>query len=215
MSLRSVFYRFYDAISRYRIVSDTGVELKWIYFPTYKCCYLLETKRLHRFKHQLLNFPNFLPDQLVSSRLGFDLNLSPSNLVAYKKRVTKKRLNCSYRCGVTAKAKMKDKVLVAEKQLTLSRSSYPEVFLRKNVLRICNRFTREHPYRSVISIKFQSNFVEITLRQVGSPVNLLHIFRTPFSTYTSGWLLLSMLFFTLASFFQIDFREKFIIHIKF
>ena len=34
------------------------------------------------------------------------------------------------------------------------------------------------------------NFIEITLRHGCSPVNLLHIFRTPFTKNTSGWLLL-------------------------
>ena len=33
------------------------------------------------------------------------------------------------------------------------RSSYPEVFLEKGVLKICRKFTREHPCRSAISIK--------------------------------------------------------------
>ena len=36
---------------------------------------------------------------------------------------------------------------------------------------------------------FASNFIEITLRYGRSPVNLLHIFRTPFSKNTSTWLL--------------------------
>ena len=31
-------------------------------------------------------------------------------------------------------------------------------------------------------IKLQSNFIEITLRHGCSPVNLLHIFKTPFFT---------------------------------
>ena len=35
-----------------------------------------------------------------------------------------------------------------------------------------------------------SNFIEIALRHGYSPVNLLHIFRTPFPKSTSGWLLL-------------------------
>ena len=43
--------------------------------------------------------------------------------------------------------------------------------------------------RSVISIKLQSNFIEITLRRGCSTVNLLHIFRTPFPKNFSGWLL--------------------------
>ena len=63
---------------------------------------------------------------------------------------------------------------------TIYRSSYPEVFLRKVILEICSKFTGEHPCRSAISIKLQSNFIEITLRHGCSPVNLLHIFRTPF-----------------------------------
>ena len=36
------------------------------------------------------------------------------------------------------------------------------------------------PCRSVISIKLQSNFIQITFRHDCSPVNLLHIFRTSF-----------------------------------
>ena len=36
------------------------------------------------------------------------------------------------------------------------------------------------------------NFIEITLRHGCSPVNLLHIFRTPFPRNTSGWLLLKL-----------------------
>ena len=37
----------------------------------------------------------------------------------------------------------------------------------------------------------QSNFIEITLRHGCSPLNLLHIFRTPFPNNTSGRLHLS------------------------
>ena len=70
------------------------------------------------------------------------------------------------------------------------RSSHPEVFLRKGVLKICSKFTAEHPCRSVISIKLQSNFIEITLRHGYSPVNLLHIFRIPFTKNTFGGLIL-------------------------
>ena len=57
------------------------------------------------------------------------------------------------------------------------RSSHPEVFLIKDILKICSKFTLEHPCRSVTSIKLQSNFIKITLRLKCSPVNLLHIFR--------------------------------------
>ena len=67
--------------------------------------------------------------------------------------------------------------------ITIARSSYPEVFLEKGVLKICSKFTGERPYRSVI---LQSNFIEITRLHVCSPVNLLHIFRPPFIENTSG-----------------------------
>ena len=71
-----------------------------------------------------------------------------------------------------------------------NRSSPLEMFLGKDVLKKCNNFIGEHPCRSVISIKLQSNFIEIALRHGCSPVNLLHIFRTPFYKNTSGGLLL-------------------------
>ena len=71
------------------------------------------------------------------------------------------------------------------------RSSPPEVFFGKGVLKIWSKFTGEHPYRSVISIKLQSNFIETTLRHGCSSMNLLHIFRTPFYKSTYGGLLLA------------------------
>ena len=61
---------------------------------------------------------------------------------------------------------------------SMLRSTRPEVFLGKNVLKICSKFTVEHPCRSAISTKFLCNFIEITLRHGCSPVNLQHIFRT-------------------------------------
>ena len=68
------------------------------------------------------------------------------------------------------------------------RNSPLMVFLEKGVLKKCSKFTGEHPYQSMISIRFQSNFIEITLRHRRSPVNFLHIFRTPFLQNTSGLL---------------------------
>ena len=62
----------------------------------------------------------------------------------------------------------------------LFRSSRPEVFLGKGVPKICIKFTGENPCRSVISIELQSNFIEITLLHGCSPLNLLHLFGTPF-----------------------------------
>ena len=73
------------------------------------------------------------------------------------------------------------------------------MFLVIGVLKICSKFTGEHLCQSVISIKLlcfavalPCNFIEITLRHGCSPVNLLHIFRTPFPRNTSGWLLLKL-----------------------
>ena len=72
------------------------------------------------------------------------------------------------------------------------KSSPSEVFLGKDVPKICRKFPGEHPCRSAILIKLQSNFIEITLQHECSPVNLLHIFRTPFLKNASGGLLLKV-----------------------
>ena len=63
----------------------------------------------------------------------------------------------------------------------ISKSSRPEVFLGKDVLKICSKFTGEHLCR----------FIEIALRHGCSPVILLHIFRTTFPKNTSARLLLN------------------------
>ena len=76
-------------------------------------------------------------------------------------------------------------------KLTIDRSSHQKVLLGKGVLKICSKFTGEHPCQSVISIKLQANFIEIALQHGCSPVNLLHIFTTSFLKNTSGWLLLN------------------------
>ena len=60
-------------------------------------------------------------------------------------------------------------------RVPVSRSSHPEVFLRK------------------LLPKLICNFIEITLLYGCSPVNLLHIFRAPFTKNTSGRLLLSFI----------------------
>ena len=78
-----------------------------------------------------------------------------------------------------------------ENTVTYSRSSRQEVFLRKSVLKICSKFTWEHPCRRVISIKLLCNFIEIALRHRCSLVSLLRSFRTPFPRNISGWLLLN------------------------
>ena len=76
LPLRAIFYLFYD-VDIVLLVAHEWNESKYIY--PLKRCYLLEKKRLHRFKPQLLNFRNFRPGQLFNSCLGFDLNLSLSS----------------------------------------------------------------------------------------------------------------------------------------
>ena len=65
------------------------------------------------------------------------------------------------------------------------RSSRPDVFLVKGVPK-----NKQQIYRGTLLRKhdfnLQSNFIEITLWHGCSPVNLLHIFKTPFSKNTSG-----------------------------
>ena len=72
------------------------------------------------------------------------------------------------------------------------RSSAPEVFLGKGVLKICRKFTGEHPGRSAISIKLLYNFIEITHWHGCSPVNLMYILRTSFLKNTPRRLLLDL-----------------------
>ena len=78
------------------------------------------------------------------------------------------------------------------------RSSRPEVFLENNVLKICSKFSGEHPCQSAISVKLQSNFIErfylryktIISHNVSSEAhvkNFLTFLKTyvPFSRYSS------------------------------
>ena len=71
--------------------------------------------------------------------------------------------------------------------LSKVRISHPGLFLGKGILKISRKFTGEHSCREVILIW---NATEIALRHRWFPVNLLHIFRTPFPKNTSGSLVL-------------------------
>ena len=68
------------------------------------------------------------------------------------------------------------------------RSSPPDGLLVKDVPKICSKFILLRN----CDFNLQSNFIEITLRHGRSPVNLLHIFKTPLLTNTSSWLLLDI-----------------------
>ena len=104
-------------------------------------------------------------------------------------------------CGVTPHRLYRGSLTL---KLVNHRSSHPEVFLRKDVMKINSKFTGKHPCRSVISIKFLCNFIDIALRHGCSPVNLLHIVRTPFPRNTSGWLFLQLQMFTFSMFLQLS-----------
>ena len=100
--------------------------------------------------------------------------------------------------------------------LEIDRSSHPEVFLRKGVLKICSKFTGEHPCRSVISIKLLWNFIEAARRHRCSPVNMLRIFRTPFPKNTPGrcfWIEATTHFLLHCPLFQ-SARQSLLINIK-
>ena len=73
------------------------------------------------------------------------------------------------------------KNLILAYKIRIFRSRFPRVFCK---------FTGEQTCQSVISIKFFCNVIEITLRHGCAPVNLLHIFGTPFPKNTSGGMLL-------------------------
>ena len=74
----------------------------------------------------------------------------------------------------------------------LFRSIPPDVFLGKSVLKTCYNFTGKTPLPKCDFNKVACNFIEITLRDGCSPVNLLHIFRTPFPENIFGGLLLAI-----------------------
>ena len=54
--------------------------------------------------------------------------------------------------------------LVWKHQNIFPEAALQQPSLGKGVLKICSKFTGKHPCRSVISIKLQSNFIEITFQ---------------------------------------------------
>ena len=73
---------------------------------------------------------------------------------------------------------------------TYSQKQPSKGVLRKSFSENMQQIYRRTPWHSVISIKLQSNFIEIKFWRGCSPVNLLHIFRKSFSQNTSKRLLL-------------------------
>ena len=59
--------------------------------------------------------------------------------------------------GILSPQKAATRDNLAQAEVRRFRNGHPEVFLRKGVPKICGKFTGEHPCRSVISVKLQSN----------------------------------------------------------
>ena len=68
--------------------------------------------------------------------------------------------------------------LIRQKAVQICISRRPEVFLGKGVLKICSKFTGEHPCQSAVPRKLLCNFIKIALLYGCSHINLLRIFRT-------------------------------------
>ena len=60
------------------------------------------------------------------------------------------------------------------------RSIPPELLLGKDVLKICSKFSGEHPWQSVISIKLLCNFIEVALCHGCSPEKFAAYFQNTF-----------------------------------
>ena len=73
----------------------------------------------------------------------------------------------------------------------INRSRSPEVFLGKGIRKICSKFTGETPMLKCDFNKFANQLYWNHTRHGCSPVNLLHIFRTPFPKNISGWLIMN------------------------
>ena len=78
--------------------------------------------------------------------------------ISYKKH-NRRFLPHTYHYGYFGYDVCKKETILEER----NRSSRPEMFLRKGVLKIWSKFTGEQPCRNVTSVKLQSNFIEIAL----------------------------------------------------
>ena len=150
-----------------------------------------ETKRSRSFRlfslHKKWSFPSRISSvNLTKSTVSCEVFLSTSNYHNMLKWWYKAELNVTNFTEFLSKFFQIMYVLAT----ILIRSSPREVFQWKGVLKICNKFT-EHPCGSVISINLLCNFIEIILWHGYCPVNLLHMFRTPFRKSTSGGLVLT------------------------
>ena len=96
--------------------------------------------------------------------------------------------------GVSQRSRDISGVVVDELSSTvLDLQKQPSVdVLTKRCSKNIQQIYRRHPCQNLISIKLLCNFIEITLPHGCSPLDLLHIFRTPFPKNSSGGLFLDL-----------------------
>ena len=98
--------------------------------------------------------------------LKYQISFHQQETAAYRRILFSIKLKCIL---------VTDVISVRGKFQFESRSSHSEVVLGKDALKIYNKFTGGHAYRSVISTNLLSNLIEINFRHGCSHVNLLHI----------------------------------------
>ena len=82
-----------------------------------------------------------------------DITLENDSVVEEMKTIERNSARSSSVSKIENSLKNSEKYFTKNYPCIKYRSSYPEVFLRKGVLKICSNFTGEHPCRSAISIK--------------------------------------------------------------
>ena len=87
-------------------------------------------------------------------------------------------------------SRLKQEKPTKQSEAALQRCSWEKVFW------IYEQIYRKTPTQKCDFNKVAKQLIEIAVRHECSPINLLHIFRTPFPKNTSGWLLLNSKFST-------------------
>ena len=112
-------------------------------------------------KVAVLRPPNLLTKKLWQSCFPVCFAIYLGNVFYRTPLVTASVGSCSstHKCEVWKGIFLSiDHWIVPNVSSKIFRSSRPDVFLRKGVLKICIKFTGEHPCRSANSIKLQSNY---------------------------------------------------------
>ena len=79
------------------------------------------------------------------------LHVDQKKLMSHKKKVSCKKKN---RFLLHRKMfPVQKSYYLPPERCAIHRNSHPDVFLRKSVMKICSKFTGEHPCRNVFSIK--------------------------------------------------------------